>query len=457
MSSTSSLGRVLGLGGSFASLGLAISAVLSLVSTGLVVANTEPTVYGNYASILSTLLLCSFVARFGVDRFAVKSIRAASLSEDKANLDEITAQMYLSVVLVGAISSVLAIVSMLLLRSVTSFGPSATDTTLVVVWFTFEAIRPIVMEILRSRLSLGLATFVGQLGRTSVIFVGVLAVVTFGSLTLTSLLFIGLLSSLLPTLFGLRGAVANASDSELPSLRITLRTLKSSFGTLGFYTLSGTGTLLIASGDILVVRSGSASEAAIYGAAVVLSASIGLVMTVVNTTVGPVLQQVANESTTDVANSVLQGITTLATLLAMVALVTALAVAIFLLPNIGGEIYREAIGLVSILALGQLAGVASGPCGTLLLLLGREKFVGAIIVATAVLAIGAEVLIFSITGSLTLVAVVSALAVVIHNFILAASVKKFLGISTWVLLSPAKTVAAISTIKSQAGQIALRR
>ncbi|MCP3877438.1 MAG: hypothetical protein GY701_03465 [Sulfitobacter sp.] len=440
-------------GWSLASAGLVVGAGVSLVVTGLLVRSVTPEVYGNFATAASWVVLVGYLARFGVDRLALREIRRATVS-DATLVNELSSSFVTASSLMSGATFGVLVIAMLAIRVAISIPIGG--GLMLAAWVSLEIARPILMEVLRARLKLGAATAIGPGGRSTVLLIAIAIAVMTGRTGTTDLVAAGLLASLVTTLLGLT-ALLRIDAGPTRGVRQAIGVVTAGGGSLWLFTLAGAGTLIIATGDLLIVRAfGTALDAAAYATAVILASAVGVVNTSVNTAISPTVQDLLKRDNSDLATTILRGISTVASLVGIVVLAIATVVAWVALPELGGTEYDQTFVLVLALGLGQLAGVIAGPCGTILLLTGHERIVAAIIVTIAVATIAIEAALMARNSSLVLVAGVSAGAVAVHNALLVLVARRTLGITTVGIGSPRRAARTIARARSEGAGVMMK-
>jgi len=136
------------------------------------------------------------------------------------------------------------------------------------------------------------------------------------------------------------------------------------------------GLLALGVGEIgiwIVGAAASTQEAALFGAAVRIAAFLTVPLSVVNGVIPPIVAELYGRGQRESLQGVLRGAATLALLPSLLIFAGLAISAEPLLGLLYGDFYREAAPLLVVLCLGQLVGVAAGPCGFALLMTGNES------------------------------------------------------------------------------------
>lgn len=189
-------------------------------------------------------------------------------------------------------------------------------------------------------------------------------------------------------------------------------------------------------GDLWLVGIVAAGEgAALYGSALKLTLLVALPLFVLNRTLGSTLAELHLRGRTRELETLLRGTTTL------VAGVTGLVVLGLLLFGervlalVFGEFYAAATPILVLLVVGQLVAVATGPCGTMLMMAGHERLQLAVSgVSGAYLLLGSlwAGAHYGVMG----VAVVSASSTGLNNLVTLVLARRRVGVWTHAYVSP---------------------
>ena len=134
------------------------------------------------------------------------------------------------------------------------------------------------------------------------------------------------------------------------------------------------------------------TDVALYGVAARLAHFLTTPLVIVNFFLPPLIAEMNAQGQTRAIEQALRTITTLATLPVVLGVVLCLGAGRPILTFVFGPSYAGAHLVLSILALGQLAHVAAGPCGALLMMTGFQKSMMTITMSCALLFFGTAVI-----------------------------------------------------------------
>lgn len=298
-------------------------------------------------------------------------------------------------------------------------------TWLIPFLIVFSILQMVLTEIFRGFHNIRHATIWGVITPPSLIFLGVLAGLLSGQISLAYVLSINLLGI----------ATAAILATTFLSLRHFALFRKE---LIGLNLITPVSAPLFAVGLIGVVAQldlwvvgwiFTERDAAIYGAAMKLVSLVIMPLTIVNGFLPPIIAELYAKGDKSKLERVLRISATLTGAPSLLFLIIFIAAAGPILGIVYGAPYKDGASILILLSLGHLINVLSGSCGYTLLMSGHQALVMRISLASNLVAVLVGVLMVKLWG-VNGVAIAVALAVVLQNVLAVIFVKRRIGIST---------------------------
>jgi O-antigen/teichoic acid export membrane protein len=176
-------------------------------------------------------------------------------------------------------------------------------------------------------------------------------------------------------------------------------------------------------------------EVALYGAALQVAALVSFPLFVLNAVVPPYIAESSGPDSRSALQASLRRATGLAGYAGLLAFAGCLLLGDWLLALIYGEFYREAYGLLAVIAVGRLANLLAGPCGLVLLMTGSQWTMLWITAISGLLTVAAMAVVVRPFGAFG-VALVAAIAMALQNVAMLIFSRRNAGLWTHAQLNP---------------------
>jgi O-antigen/teichoic acid export membrane protein len=176
-------------------------------------------------------------------------------------------------------------------------------------------------------------------------------------------------------------------------------------------------------------------QVALYGAALQIASLISFPLLVLNSVIPPYIAESHELGHHSVLQDSLRRATGFAAYASIAGFLICVAVSGWLLELIYGEFYREAAGLLIVIAAGRLANVLAGPCGMVLMMTGFHRLMMWVNILSGVIAVLSMVFVVRSYGVFG-VAVVAAFMMIAQNIAMLWLARSRTGIWTHAELDP---------------------
>lgn len=408
--------------------GIVGSTLALLVANLVLVANTTPAVFADFAVLTVSLLMLATVLRVGADRVFIGEVHMATDEWGPEAGTVRGAQVTSFSVMAGLVGGLLVAWSPLstLIDHSLSEPLSSAERAFVGLWLMSDISRLVIAEGHRWGLQFKLAAFAGTGARGPIFLVLVLCVAFSGKEVTRE----HVLSA---------AAVASASVFVIALLKLgqlfpwwasnpfaSARDLWRSHTAMLITTLAAT---VVGAADVWIVGTLIGPEpAARYAFSVSLVAGIAIVSSAISLGLSPLLAGGMRSERLEETSSVVSGLVRAGGGLAILIYIGLLALAEPLAVRLGGDAYRGVFPLVVLLGAGQLVGVLAGPGGTALIVARQYQLITLITVGVALAMLLLTLAAAWLTGSAVLVALASGTATGGLHVISAGACRRRLGI-----------------------------
>jgi O-antigen/teichoic acid export membrane protein len=437
-------------GGGSAGLGTRLGkAALSIIAAVLLARTLAPSAFGVYLLGQTIALFGSVLAVLGLENTLVREVAGLIARGNRAAIGS-TLRRARGLVLFGAamVAGLLMLGRGAVLRHLFDEPELAAMVGWLAVWIALEALSRVQVSALRGEHRLVPAAALDGFVQAAVFLAAVVWMAVAGVVELERVFVAGALGSgtsvaaggWLLSRFRLSAGIPITKASgtmEAPSMR---RLWRRSWPLLG---ATGLG-FLISQGDLFLAGVFAAGDgAARYGSALRLILVIALPLHVLNRTISSTLAEFHTRGHIADLELLLRGTTTMVTAATGPMVLGLILFGEEILASLFGEFYATAMPVLVILALGQLVGVAAGPCGTMLMMAGHERLQLAVSAASgAYLLLGSlwAGALYGIVG----VAAVSASNTVLNNLVTIFLVRRRVGVWSHAYLSPFRAREGLS-------------
>lgn len=444
-------------GGAWVAAGAAVATLAGVASNAILARVLQPGDLGAYLLLFAVVTAFATVGRVGLDLAGIRLV-AEARSRNPGVFPRTTLTRVLTIATVSsvALGCLLASAGFPFLARRVFHNPAVVLVGIPAgLWVTAEALRFVVSELYRGFADHTRATLFGNATRN------VLAVTTFGllacitrevSLALVVWVTVAvsgavLFAGLIP-LLRRRQRAPNRRNPPPSAARELYPPRYRKILAVGlpvmFSVLAMQGLL---QGDLWIIGSVHAgSDVALYGAAARTVGLLALPLTVLNAFVAPIAITLLASEQRDHLSKIVRAATTAAAAPVLAVIVALSLFGSHILGLLYGPFYRDAWPILVILAFGQLVNVGLGPCGTILMMTGSERFVMTVTGITAAVTLVAEAVVSPRWG-LTGVAACAATGLTALNGVLLVACRRCVGIWTGAFLSPRRLRASLHDVR----------
>lgn len=201
---------------------------------------------------------------------------------------------------------------------------------------------------------------------------------------------------------------------------------------LPFVAVGGLSVLILQCDTLMIGAILGARETGLYQPATRVALLVSIALTIVNQPLGPIISRHFVEGRKDALQVLLDRVSVVVSLFA-IALTAMLLLFGGEVLGLFGEEFRAAQPALSILAVGQCANALLGPCGQLLVMMGRQRLMAALLAVAAVVNVALNLLLiprYGIEGA----AMATTVALVLWNVCVAVAAARLVGIRSTPLL-----------------------
>ena len=457
----SGLGAFLVRGGLWAGSGRVVAALFGFLGNILLARLLDPEAYGAYFMALGVVTLAATVGVLGLDRTAVRLLATAVAEERSESLRDLVGK-FVGLALVGGIvvAGLFLACSRLLLVDGLKMPILEASSFVLCLWIVATVLQRLLAEIFRGLQDIRLATLfsglrLGGLLLSMFLFFGLAAFQMLGIKGLAAVLWlivslIGILVLTASVVLRRQLEVRRAIDGDAAD---PIAADGPGYGTrkiLGValpLLLAGLLVNARTSGDVLVLGAFSdAGNAALYGVSIRILALVVTPLMVVNAVLAPLVARLHARGERQALERAVRVAATTASYLAISVFVLIGASGEWILAIGFGEFYRDALPVLLILVVGQLANVLAGPNLLVLMMTGHHRVALAGTALSAAFVLVVATLLAPAHGAGG-VALAAAGGILLQNAFLIVRVRRLVGISTHVMLSPRALRQAISSLE----------
>ena len=434
-----SLRRRLVKGSAWVLVGRVISIVLGVGINALLARLLTPTELGAYFTTFTMVIVGAVIAQLGLDRALVK-VAAAAIGVGEPGRARDAIRRCLSI---GAATAVVAglalsfVVGPALAEHVFHSAVVEAAMPLAGGWLIATALQSLMVETFRGLQDFGRATLYDAL------LVDILLATTLGIIFTSGAVAIDI-----------RGAVAIAGGATFLVLLLGARHLRREIG-----AISGEGSLqrreifdiawpslvtnvaiyFLGSGvDLLVLGAfRPQSDVALYGAATRLVTLVATPLWIIRGVMPPIVAELHAKGQRRQLEDTLRAGASLAGLPSLAILVVFVVFGASVMEIIYSPFYRQGSTILVILSIGRLFAVWAGAAGITLMMTGHQRSMMVVTLATGALSVTAGIVAADRYGAVG-VASATATVAVLQNLLQVALARRFVGVWTFVQLSPRK-------------------
>jgi O-antigen/teichoic acid export membrane protein len=434
-----SLRRRLVKGSAWVLIGRVISIVLGVGINALLARLLTPTEFGAYFTTFTMVIVGAVIAQLGLDRAVVK-VAAAAIGLGEAGRAREAIRRCLTI---GAVTAVVAglalsfVVGPLLAEHV--FHSAVVDTAMPLAggWLIATALQSLMVETFRGLQDFGRATLYDAL------LVDILVATTLGIIFTSGSIAIDI-----------RGAVAVTGGVTFLVLVLGGRHLRREIK-----AVSGEGSLqhreifdiawpslvtnvaiyFLGSGvDLLVLGAfRPQSDVALYGSATRLVTLVATPLWIIRGVMPPIVAELHAKGQRRQLEDTLRAGASLAGLPSLAILMVFVLFGASVMEFIYSPFYRQGSSILVILSIGRLVAVWAGAAGITLMMTGHQRSMMVVTLATGALSVAAGIVAADRYGAVG-VATATAAVAVLQNLLQVALARRFVGVWTFVQLSPRK-------------------
>lgn len=414
---------------------LKISGVIFAMMVNIFVARLlEIDEVGYYFLISSLAFFGALLARFGMRQSIVKTI-AKNIALNKSATARGAARKFLLITITGTFATCLGY---LLLRDWIEAALFESDSYpfvyFVMAWLSILALQSVLSDIFRGYQNIATSTLIdGTLSNLIIAFVlfGLWAAAV--SVGITQVVTITLAGYLTVVVFGVARLLKTLSVSVRGQDESSYKDILNLSWPIFIVNLS---TYFMGEASIwFVAYFDTSMQVAIYGACVKLVKLVTLPLLIQNIVITPLIVALHTVKDTQKLHQLVRGAATL-TAIPSIALIAMYAlVGNSVLDILFGADYASGWSVLSVLCVGYLVNVWSGPCNNTLMMTGHERLVMRLFVFSTLIGVG---LMFSLGkefGAVGVAAAVSA-GLTIHNALAVIYAYRTEGIKTYATLNP---------------------
>ncbi len=434
-----SLRRRLVKGSAWVLIGRVISIVLGVGINALLARLLTPTELGAYFTTFTMVIVGAVIAQLGLDRALVK-VAAAAIGVGEPGRARDAIRRCLSI---GAATAVVAglalsfVVGPALAEHVFHSAVVEAAMPLAGGWLIATALQSLMVETFRGLQDFGRATLYDAL------LVDILLATTLGIIFTSGAVAIDI-----------RGAVAIAGGVTFLVLLLGARHLRREIG-----AISGEGSLqrheifdiawpslvtnvaiyFLGSGvDLLVLGAfRPQSDVALYGAATRLVTLVATPLWIIRGVMPPIVAELHAKGQRRQLEDTLRAGASLAGLPSLAILVVFVVFGASVMEIIYSPFYRQGSTILVILSIGRLFAVWAGAAGITLMMTGHQRSMMVVTLATGALSVTAGIIAADRYGAVGVAAATASVAV-LQNLLQVALARRFVGVWTFVQLSPRK-------------------
>jgi O-antigen/teichoic acid export membrane protein len=420
-------------GACWAAMGKAATAVLTVVSMGLLSRVLNPVDMAAYVLALSIVAFGSPVGALGLNMSILRFV-AQALGRNQATNISAMIRTVLGAVIVGSalVAGVFFGVSGWLCGSVFQSAALASIAGPLAGWMMLQSVNLVVAEAFRGFHDIRSASTFGGLLHAFLFCLAATVLVLFDSIELAAVLYLAVACSLLNLLAALAFLYLRVAQSAGPAAGSGCGLQRPSLGSILAESLPLMGTavasLAMTQTDLWVVAAYCPQrDVAVYGAVARVMAVITMPLVIANAVIPPMIAGLHSQGRRQDIEAVLRCSANLAAIPTAIAMLLVASCGGWMLEMLFGPAYRHGATMLLILSLGQTVVVWGGSAGWLLIMTGHARLtLGIAITALVVLYVFASLAAsqFGATG----VALVSAVIASANKIVLVAVARLRLGI-----------------------------
>jgi len=309
-----------------------------------------------------------------------------------------------------------------LARDVFNLPVMSTILGLLVFWVIGRGLQDVVAECFRGFHSIGLATFFGGLLSTAISVLFCLYLyVQYKTVDLSLALKLIVVAFVINAVFAVAFVYKRLPEKNDEVFLDKVEVMRLALPLWGSALIS----MILVQLDVWVVGiATSATDVALYGAAIKLVMLVGMPLMIINAVVPPLIAEYYSKDNMVVLENTLRSMTSIATLFSLVIVFVFISQGDYILGLVYGEKYKESVKILSILCLGHAFAVWGGACGFALTMTGHQKSLLKIMIVTLILALLVSYPAAKYFGALGVAAVTSGWLILLHGWALVETKRK---------------------------------